>query len=567
MRSVGIDIGTYSVKTVELTASNKSIQLERFEVFKLSTEGHSDRDIEILEILRNISSNYGLEKDIVYVTGLPTASASLHRLSQPPAPRFRLLEGLPFILADLAPIDSINFIHDFKTLSIHPNGYRILAAAAKKENIQKKILSFQDAGINLNILSVEGVALNNVFEDIYTSPPKNSEPLDFDDLEEDLEGGYSEKTVKEFTSGKAILEIGHLSSTLLIRDSKGLAEIHEISFGGHHLAQLLCEELNIHYKEALDTLQNKEALEIRQSAENNQVSSILKKGLFYLITDLKVSFLEIKSKYHIHVNSISLIGGISTLKNLGPYLTQHLQIATNPIESIYRFPELNFKAEENNPSNMLGALGLALEGLRLPKNPALNLRKKEFAIKNKSLENFSRQWSYTLKLAITAFILSIVWSTMRYQWATELADVAQDELKQIGSQVTGLKRAQISKSRIKSFIRTADKRQEVINQIKSFKDYKQSSFYLRQIHKKAPSKNQLSMDINLLEINPESMLIQGFVASSGQLPKLQELLKDLSKNNQIEILPPPPENKPPRGKKVSFSYKISIDPMQHLKEN
>ena len=567
MRSVGIDIGTYSIKAVELTAHNKSIQLERFEVFKLNTESHSDRDIEILEILRNIHSQYVMDDDVIYVTGLPTTSVSLHRLSQPPAPRFRLLESLPFILADLTPLNPENSIYDFKILGVHPNGYKILAVAAKKENIEKKINCFKEAHVNPNILSVEGIALNNICEDIYKAPSKNSDLLDFEDLEENFEGSYSEANIKEFASGLAILDIGHQSSTLLIRDSKGLAEIREISFGGHHLAEFLCNQLGVHYKEALDMLQTQAILEIKQSASENELSRILKNSLAHLITDLKMSLLEIKGRYNIHVQTLHLVGGTSLLKNLGPYLTQHLQIVVNPIENIRRFPELNFKVEQNNPSNILGALGLALEGLRLPKSPALNLRKKEFAIKNKNLETFSRKWSYTLKLGVVAFLFSIVWGALRYQWATELADVAQDEMKRVGSQTTGLKRAQISPSRIKSFIKSANDHQEIIDQVKSLKDYKQASFYLRQLHKQAPPKSQLGMDINVLEINQKSMLIQGTVVSASQLPKLQEILKSLSQDGQVKEDDFVSKDSLKKGKNVSFSYRININPMEHLKEN
>ena len=559
MKSIGIDIGTYSIKVAEVQATSKSVQISGFMEYQLSQDPAADKDIEILEILRQIHEQNKTTADIVYVAGLPTVQSSLHRLAQPPAPRFKLLESIPYVLSDLSPLDPDDAIYDLKILKAHPNGYDCLAVAAKKSVIKKRLQSFRDAGVEPKVLSIEGVALNNVFENVFGNIEKTPVPLQFEDEFEDEEGA---EQPKDLSQGEALLEIGHTSSILLVRSVGGLCEVRELSFGGHHLIDALCQEYRIHYKEAINLLQTRGVIALVKGDLSNDVlrlSDTLKKALLPFLTQLKLSLLEIKSKRRVHVAGLGLLGGGSQLKNLGPYITQHLQIAANTLTGLYQFPDLNFQGDNAKQLNVIVALGLALEGVKRPKNPAINLRRLEFAVKNKNLQAFIDKWSYAFKIAAASFVLVFIWTNLRNGMALSLSDKSLEQMKSEGSQITGLKRAQINTSRLNRYIRSAEEKSKLIEKLKDLKDYKQASHYIRQLHIQAPLKDRLSLDILDLNISDKQLSIQGTVESTGQLLILEELLKDLStqgklKNRQVSNA---------KDGRTPFKYEIIINPLKN----
>lgn len=61
MKSLGIDIGSSSIKIVEINSNNKGIQITRFMEHTLSVntiQSESDSQLEIIEFLRTIASSY-----------------------------------------------------------------------------------------------------------------------------------------------------------------------------------------------------------------------------------------------------------------------------------------------------------------------------------------------------------------------------------------------------------------------------------------------------------------------------------------------------------------------------
>jgi general secretion pathway protein L len=325
----------------------------------------------------------------------------------------------------------------------------------------------------------------------------------------------------------------------------------------------ICQEYRIHYKAAINVLQNKGAVALVKGDLSNdliRLSDTLKKALQPFITGLKLSLLEIKSKRHVHVTSLGLLGGGSQLKNLGPYLTQNIQVAANPITGLNQFPDLNFQGDNVKQLNVIVALGLALEGVKKPKNPALNLRRKEFAIKNKNLQAFVDKWAHSLTLAAMAFVVVLTWTYFRNQWALQLAESSLEQMKKEGSAVTGLKQAQISTTRLNKYIRSAEQKAELIEKLKNLKDYKQAAHYLRQMHDQAPSKQKLSLDIESLEIKDQSLALQGRVANTSMLVGLEDLLKSLAVKGTLDERKVLEQNA--KGE-TPFKFVIKIHPLKN----
>ena len=95
MRSLGIDIGHFSVKIAEVEAANKSFTLTRLDEFPLSTDPTKDTDIEVLDILRNLAQQYD-SAHTTFVFSLPQEQVVLRNREFPFRERHKILKSIPF---------------------------------------------------------------------------------------------------------------------------------------------------------------------------------------------------------------------------------------------------------------------------------------------------------------------------------------------------------------------------------------------------------------------------------------------------------------------------------------
>lgn len=563
MKVIGIDIGSYSIKVVEVKNSNQNISILGMQEYPLSVDPTKDNSLEIIEALRKISSHYAGDPEVSYVCGIASRNVSIHKLIQPPAPRFKILESIPFALADLSPLDPDDAVHDIRVLKTHPNGHEVLAVAARREHVATALHRFSDGGIEPSILTVQGLATNNIFDNVFAPPLKDPTPVEFDDFDPEAEtpaASAAELSPKEFTAGEAVLIMGHTSTTLLIRQEGELVECREISWGGHDLIIAICNEYKVHYLEGLQMLHKSGIYVLKDkspSAELNRLSNTLKQATIPILKELQISLLDVKSRSQVQVRAMGLLGGSSKVRNLGAYLTQHLQIATNLITSVHQFPELNFKSDHPPVAHMT-ALGMALEGLRKPRNPALDLRKQEFSLTNENLKVFFERWSYTLRLLAVVFVVMVAWGITRSNWSYELSELALRTMKDTGSQATGLPKAQANVSRLQRHIRESEQRQAVLEKLQNLENYQQASYFLRELHNRAPARGRLKIDIEHLNINNNILFIKGKAESTAQLLGLEDALKNLSAQNKIAnrvVSQSDQEGKTP------FEYEININPL------
>ncbi|MFW1582039.1 hypothetical protein ACEV7R_23715, partial [Vibrio parahaemolyticus] len=86
-------------------------------------------------------------------------------------------------------------------------------------------------------------------------------------------------------------------------------------------------------------------------------------------------------------------------------LTQHLEIPFNKLKVLQLTPSLTFEAMDAIEAVAGVAIGLAIEGLRRPRNPAVNFLKEEFAVQSKTFEKIWEKWGYTIQLCAAFFVV------------------------------------------------------------------------------------------------------------------------------------------------------------------
>ena len=218
-RVVGIDIGVYSVKVVELEADRGRAVLATYGELLASTylkEGggggggflqyHDDEILQILtEVLR--SSNVRAKDAVI---GIPSAASFVTTLTMPRLPKAELEQAIPFEARKYIPVPVKDVLVDWQILegTGASEEIEILLVAVPKEILERITNIVERSGLRLRGMEIESFS-------IMRSVLKN-----------------------EFIP-ISIVHIGHQSSTVLIADNGELRVSHNIMRGSHEWTRAL----------------------------------------------------------------------------------------------------------------------------------------------------------------------------------------------------------------------------------------------------------------------------------------------------------------------------------------
>lgn len=566
MKTVGIDIGSYSIKIAELSNSGSSIHVDSLNEHPLSQKPGVDKELDLITTLRDVLSHYNRE-NTTFVLGLPQDRISTRTLFFPFKEKFKILKSLPFELEDLVPFASHGAVFEGKIVKSLPNGSEILAVAAPKDLVKSYLDLSSDVQIDPQIISLEGFALNNLFEDVLAPPAEGETNTDWEGDDYDNEKSTSNKSkniIPENTileNGEAILDIGHSSSILIVRSNGSLRNLRRINWGSINLAKALVKKKNIQELEALQNIKASQGIILNRSLGSEadlELSDILSQEVTSLGRTLKLTLLEIKGVNSLDIKGIGLIGGLASLANLGPKLTESTLIACNKILKIKNHPEIDVNTNANNELSMGVAIGLALEAYRRPKNPPINFRKDEFAKDNSTFTKAWGAWSFYVNLAAASIAVFFIYSFLRNSISEELNFEARRHMKSAASDIFQIKKHNATEPRLNKLFTALEKREKIKSKIIEFtrKFANDPLVTLKKISEKASSRSRFPMDIKNLKVDKKSIAIQGNTTAKSELQKFTRKLKNLAIGKISKIERP--------GANGSIDFTITFKPKKRL---
>jgi general secretion pathway protein L len=537
LKSIGIDIGSSSIKIAELEVSGKSLIVQKIQSYPLTSKTESDRELEIITTLKDAITFFDTDEKTKFVIGLPQDKASLRRLSFPFKEKFKIIKSLPFEMEDLTPFSLEDSIYEAKILKKQGLVTEVLAIALPKEIISKTINTANDCGIDPDILSLEGLALNNLFEDIFEAPKNvsTSEDLaEFDDEDEEDESESTKKLTikepKEFIHGEGVLNLGHDSSLLIVRADRQLQAVRRINWGSKDIIQNLAYEFNIQPKEADAMLKASKGVLLRSQGadpKDQKVSEVISKSLEKMAQRIHLTLLEIKGSHQVKVDGLGLLGGLSLVHNLGPRLTQYLQVPCNRILKIKHHPEISLEST----IDFMGciAIGLAMEAAKRPTQPAVNFRRDEFSKGGSQFKKLWRDWNFHIKLASASLILFFFYAQIRTTLSEDLALTARRSMKDTAEKVLRIKKSQASERKLRTLLKDLEKREELKVKVNSHTKNAPSPLkLLKSISEKAPSRRQFPVDIKSLEIEATRVEMIGLTKAKNEIQRFARSLESLS---------------------------------------
>lgn len=322
--SIGLDIGTHTIKIAKLKFAKDAIELGGFEL--------ESTQVNPADTLKNLAKSQGIETVNIGVSG---PQSVIRYITFPRMNEDELRQSLRFEAQKHIPfsISEINLDGYILKEDLPDNKMLVLLAAVKKELINQRLKSIEDAGIKVNIVDIDSLALINAFNFNYSQ----------DDF-------LKQKAI-------ALLNIGASLTNLNILENGIPSLSRDMHLAGNNFTQKLVDAFGMDFKSAEDLKNNPD------SERANKVKQAIESVLTNLAGEIRISFDYFESQSTTSVAKIFLSGGSCKSLGLKEMLANSLGIEVeywDPLKLINVSSKIDPEKAKAYSGQLAVALGLAL---------------------------------------------------------------------------------------------------------------------------------------------------------------------------------------------------------------
>jgi len=373
-RSVlGLDLGSHSLKAVELKVSPRSLAPGQYRVHP-----RIDPNTSLAEHVQRFIAMHGLPVNQV-ACALPASQLSTRRLEFPFSDRRRLSQAIPFEVEAETPFRLDNIFIDWNLLESDRNHASVAATLAKREHVAEMLAKFEQTGCDPHVLEAEGLVLANL------------------------------APIFGLTGTHLITDIGHQKTTFCAMKDGHPVLSRSIPIAGRALTEAIAAETGLSFEEAEQRKCERGALGRGGPDESPGVSALLDRIAREALRTLEAAESGQDEGPSNHDATITLVGGSAHLERIDEALAKRTGLTAQRL----RMPADAAHAdllEGVDPLLFAPALALAL---RLSGRSAtrLNFRQGEYAFRQDLVELFNREFRPTAALA-GVFLLLLVINTI-----------------------------------------------------------------------------------------------------------------------------------------------------------
>jgi type IV pilus assembly protein PilM len=340
---VGLDIGSSSVKAVELTKKGSSLQLLNMGFEHLQPDTIVDGQIMELNNVSNVISNIFSEHQIRtprVAAGVSGHSVIVKNIVLPQMSQEELQESFSWHAEEHIPFDIADVNLDYELTSKSSEALHVLMAACKSDKIANVKQAIQLAGKQPVIIDVDAFALQNCYEVNYDPHPGEV---------------------------VALLNIGAATMNINILNGTRSVFARDASVGGSQYTSLLQKELGLSFEQAESV---KRGMPLPEGVEPRPIQPIIETVSDILALEVRKTmdfYRATADEGEAAIQKILLAGGGSKLPGLAEYLARRFEI---PVEVFNPFRQIEVDDKKFDPDymreivpEMAIAVGLALRGV------------------------------------------------------------------------------------------------------------------------------------------------------------------------------------------------------------
>ena len=340
---LGIDIGTTSIKVVELAQNDGSISLKNYGI--LENFGHLEREnaaiqtssLKIMdemttEMLKELMRQMGpMVRNAVF--SLPAFSSFVTVMDLPTLSDKDLKAAIPYEARQYIPIPLTEVVLDWQALNplagAGSERSQILLIAVPQEVVNKYYRIAQQSGLNLKALELESVSLARALV--------NHDP-----------------------TTTLIIDMGSRATSISIVDEKNIRLTHDIDTAGNDLTLAVARGLNI---STLTAEQMKKDRGLAVAPDSQYLPALITPLLDVIINEVSKVKQRYFDKNRREVKRVILTGGGVLPPGISDYFSKELGLETffgNPLSKINYNPQLE-PAIRDIGNTLSVALGAALK--------------------------------------------------------------------------------------------------------------------------------------------------------------------------------------------------------------
>ena len=340
---VGLDIGSSSVKAVELQKKGSNLQLMSLGFENLQPDTIVDGQIMELNDVANVISSIFNEHQIKttrVAAGVSGHSVIVKNIVLPQMSEEELQESFSWHAEEHIPFDITDVNLDYQVTGNSSDALQVLLAACKSDKIANVTNAIQLAGKQAAVIDVDAFALQNCYELNYQ--PKPSEVV-------------------------AVLNIGAATMNINILNGTRSVFARDASVGGSQYTSLLQKELGLTFEQAEAV---KRGLPLPEGAEPRPIQPIIETVSDILALEVRKTmdfYRATAEEGEEAIQKILIAGGGSKLPGLADYLSKRFEI---PVEVFDPFRGIQVDSRKFDPDymkeiipEMAIAVGLALRGV------------------------------------------------------------------------------------------------------------------------------------------------------------------------------------------------------------
>jgi type IV pilus assembly protein PilM len=340
---VGVDVGSSSVKAVELQGKSGDFQLLSLGFETLQSDSVVDGQIMELNAVSNAIGSIFNEhkiKTTKVAAGVNGHSVIVKNIVLPPMTEEELQESFAWHAEEHIPFDISDVNLDYHVTSRSNDAINVLMAACKRDKIANLKQAIQLAGKQPAVIDVDAFALQNCYELNYDPRPGQV---------------------------VALLNIGASTTNINILNGVRSVFTRDATFGGNQYTSLLQKELGLTFDQAESV---KRGMPLPEGAEQREIGPILDTVSDILALEIQKTmdfYRATVEEGQSAVEKILVSGGGSKLSGLVDFLSKRFEI---PVELFNPFRKIRVDSRGFDPDymreivpEMAIAVGLALRGV------------------------------------------------------------------------------------------------------------------------------------------------------------------------------------------------------------
>ena len=325
-RVIGLDIGSYSIKAVEIINSFSSYRIAQF-YEKVIPITHDDLPYEqrVVGCMEELFRSNNLEADRI-VTAMPGQYTSSRMLSFPFTDTRKIISAIPFEIEDLVPFQLDDMIVEHQITAQDKASAQVLVVMIQKNFIASYLNQLSQVGIDPRLVDIDSLSLYNLV------PHMNL-------ADDELYG---------------IIDIGHEKTSLCLVENGTLRMFRTLKVGGKYITEVLARDLEISFEESQKL---KHDLSCITSGESGKGLGLSKKDLaiarqigvagYGFSKEIARTLFSLRREHKKKLAQIFISGGTTKLRGIESYLEEQLGVPISRHETTLTGLEMDDSLRQN----------------------------------------------------------------------------------------------------------------------------------------------------------------------------------------------------------------------------